>query len=179
MKTICAGFLLSSFVRENCTASCSPTWREKSNFVNGALRCSDEVIADKSAKMEMLWWKMGHIKENWFVPHKTRTRWNEVVCAWGLCSPLTRLSTAWGDSGLSGVNVSTACAMSSYSEGSVSFKPQALTLSSITSCLVRWTLIWNDLGFFFFFFPCVSLPGAAGSELSLKAACAVDLKATR
>lgn len=54
MKTICAGFFLLSFVLENCTALDSLTLREKSNFVNGALKCSNDVITDKGAKMKML-----------------------------------------------------------------------------------------------------------------------------
>lgn len=53
MKAICAGFFLSSFVLENCTASYSPTCGEKSNFVNGTLKRSDEVITDKGAKTKM------------------------------------------------------------------------------------------------------------------------------
>lgn len=56
-----------SFVLQNCTALYSLTFSKKSNFVNGALKCSDEVITDKGTETKMLQWKMGHVKENWFV----------------------------------------------------------------------------------------------------------------
>lgn len=44
---------LFSFVLQNCTALYS-YFQQKSNFVNGALKCSDEVITDKGTEMRML-----------------------------------------------------------------------------------------------------------------------------